>query len=507
MTTDLKTTDLLRKIPSVDELLRDASISALAATLPTELASAIVRKAVDELRAELLSGTGGAEESLQALPGNIEGRLRHLLSPSLGRVINASGTVLHTNLGRALLPKAALDALVLAGSGPLNLEFDLGQGGRGERDSVVEELVVALTSAEAACVVNNNAAAVLISLNTLAEGKEVVISRGELVEIGGSFRLPEIIEKSGCILKEVGTTNRTHPRDYSEAVTSDTAILFKAHTSNYKVTGFTSEVPLKQLVAIGRDNLIPVVEDLGSGSLVDLAAYGLIKEPIVSERIAAGVDIVTFSADKLLGGPQAGIIAGKKEFVDRIRRNPLKRALRVDKLTLSALEATLRLYLNPAGLGKALPTLDHLSRPLDALEVMAKKAVELLKGRLGSGYSVAAQRGDSIVGSGSLPGHTIPTWVIEITHDSMSSEKIFRLFLDATTPVLGRVSKDKFILDIRTIDRINLSLLFNPKESCLLIVFIISSDKVYICTSSELKTILSSFLLTALWGDFIVWLL
>ncbi|VAV82407.1 L-seryl-tRNA(Sec) selenium transferase [hydrothermal vent metagenome] len=445
--------DLLRKIPSVDELLRGGEISALAALLPTAVASGIVRKAVDELRAELLSG-GGGEESLNALAGTIEARFRSLLSPSLVRVVNASGTVLHTNLGRALLPQAALEALNLAATGPLNLEFDLGHGSRGERDSRAEELIVALTSAEAACVVNNNAAAVLIALNTLAEDKEVVISRGELVEIGGSFRLPEIIEKSGCVLKEVGTTNRTHPRDYSEAITEVTAILFKAHTSNYKVTGFTAEVPLKELVAIGHDSGLPVVEDLGSGSLVDLSVYGLKKEPVVGERIAAGVDVVTFSADKLLGGPQAGIIAGKKEFVDRIRRNPLKRALRVDKLTLSALEATLRLYLNPKGLAKALPTIRHLSRPLDELEVTATAAADLLKGRLGSGYSVLPRRGESIVGSGSLPGHTIPTWVLEITHGSTSPEKIFRLFLDGATPVLGRVSKDKFILDIRTIDRI-----------------------------------------------------
>ncbi|VAW37837.1 L-seryl-tRNA(Sec) selenium transferase [hydrothermal vent metagenome] len=444
--------DLLRKIPSVDELLRDGEISALAASLPAGVASGIVRRAVGELRDELLSG--GAEGALDALAGTVRGRLRRLMAPSLVRVVNASGTVLHTNLGRALLAQAATKALTLASSGPLNLEFDLGSGSRGERDSRVEELVVALTSAEAACVVNNNAAAVLIALNTLAEGREVVISRGELVEIGGSFRLPEIIEKSGCVLKEVGTTNRTHPRDYSEAIAAETAILFKAHTSNYKVTGFTAEVSLKELVAIAQDNGLPVVEDLGSGSLVDLSVYGLKKEPVVGERIAAGADIVTFSADKLLGGPQAGIIAGRKELVDRIRRNPLKRALRVDKLTLSALEATLRLYLKPKELAEALPTIRHLSRPLDELEATARAAAELLKGRLGPGYSVEPRRGESIVGSGSLPGHTIPTWVLEITHGSMSPEKIFRLFLDGATPVLGRVSKDKFILDIRTIDRV-----------------------------------------------------
>jgi L-seryl-tRNA(Ser) seleniumtransferase len=451
------TSEFLRKIPSVDELLRDKNISELAVALPTTVSAAVVRAAVEELRVGLLSiahGEGDGEGLLGELVGTIKGRLEMLLTPSLRRVINASGTVLHTNLGRAELPRAAIDAVVLAASGPLNLEFDLGRGSRGERDSPVEELIKVLTSAEAACVVNNNAAAVFITLNTLAEGKEVVISRGELVEIGGSFRLPEIIEKSGCVLKEVGTTNRTHPGDYSGGAGTDTALLFKAHTSNYKVTGFTSEVSLKELVAIGAQCELPVVEDLGSGSLVDLSVYGLKKEPIVSERIALGVDVVTFSGDKLLGGPQAGIIAGKKEFIDRIRRNPLKRALRVDKLTLSALEATLRLYLHPASLTETLPTIRYLSRPLDAIEFDARRAVGLLKERLGSGYKVESCPGESIVGSGSLPGVALATRVIEITHESMSPEKIFRLFLDGQCPVLGRVSKDKFILDLRTIDRV-----------------------------------------------------
>ncbi|MBI5344873.1 MAG: L-seryl-tRNA(Sec) selenium transferase, partial [Deltaproteobacteria bacterium] len=310
-----------------------------------------------------------------------------------------------------------------------------------------------LTRAEASCVVNNNAAAVLITLNTLAEGKEVIISRGELIEIGGSFRLPEIIKKSGCILREVGTTNRTHEKDYAGAVNANTALIFKAHRSNYTVSGFTSEVDLKGLVEIGRRHGLPVVEDLGSGALLDLAAWGLPYEPVVGERVEIGADVVTFSGDKLLGGPQAGLIAGKKQVIDRIKSNPLKRALRADKLTLAALEATLRLYLNPDKLGKKLPALKAMTRSLDDIEEAADKAASLLKNALGRDFTVAVLDTASQIGGGSLPGHDLPTKAVAITHKSIGPEKIYRMFLGNDTPIAGRVHKEMFLLDMRTVER------------------------------------------------------
>lgn len=443
-------TRLLRELPSVDELLRSAPLKEASALYSASAVTDSVRASIEAARSGIISGVvtaisfdGLVEASLAALRTTQCSRVR--------RVINASGTVLHTNIGRAVLSEEAVEAIRLA-SGNINLEFDLVSGERGERDSLVEDLIKRLTGAESATVVNNNAASVLLTLNSLAEGEEVVISRGELIEIGGSFRLPEIIKKSGCILKEVGTTNRTHPKDYSSAVTDKTALLFKAHTSNYTVVGFTAEVGLAELVDIGKKHGVPVVEDLGSGSLVDLTGYGLPKEPLVSGSIEAGADIVTFSGDKLLGGPQSGIIAGKKEFVDKIRKNPLKRALRADKLTLASLEATLRLYLNKDSLPARLPTLRHLTRPLAEIEAAANKALGLLKEKLGDGFEIRVEDGESVVGGGSLPGHNLATKVVSVTHKTENPGRIMKFFLDSTPSILGRINKERFLLDMRTVE-------------------------------------------------------
>jgi len=442
---------LLRELPSVDEVARDGRLKGALTAHSSAVVMDAARSAIDSMRRAIMDGTLKAV-SIDSVVDRTLAFLEGLTQASFKRIINASGTVLHTNIGRAVLPEEAIEALRSASVGNVNLEFDLLKGERGERDSHVEGLITRLTGAEAACVVNNNAAGVLIALNTLAEGKEVIISRGELIEIGGSFRLPEIIKKSGCILKEVGTTNRTHRADYTEAVTDATALILKAHTSNYKVKGFTTEVPLKGLVEIGIEKGIPVIEDLGSGSLVDLSVWGLPKEPLVSESIAAGVDVVTFSGDKLLGGPQAGIIAGKKAFIDRIRKNPLKRALRAGKLTLSALEAVLRLYLNKERLREAVPTLRHMTRGLSEIEEAAIQARGLIEAALGESFRVGVEAASSVIGGGALPDTELPTWAVSITSGKMSAEGISRIFLSADPAILGRINKDRFLLDLRTIE-------------------------------------------------------
>lgn len=449
---------LLRRLPSVDELLRSDALKEAYSSCSHAVIAEAARETISAIRAEINSN-GRSEVSLQEIIALTEGRINACLRPSVQRVINATGAVLHTNMGRAVLSRSAADAVALAARNHTNLELDIETGERGQRDNHVEGLLKRLTGAEAACVVNNNAAAVFITLNTLAAGKEVIISRGELVEIGGSFRLHEIIGKSGCVLKEVGAANRTHPHDYAQALTPQTALLFKAHKSNFTVAGFTAEVGLKELVAIGRASSLPgveplrVVEDLGSGSLVDLSAYGLPKEPVVGERLLAGADIVTFSGDKLLGGPQAGLICGKKELIKRINENPLKRVLRADKLTIAALEATLRLYLNKATLSETLPSLKYMTRTVDELDMAAQKAAALLKAALGDGFIVTVEDSESVIGGGSMPGHNLPAKVVAITHEEMSATRIYRMFLANDPPIAGRVNNDSFLLDMRTVER------------------------------------------------------
>jgi L-seryl-tRNA(Ser) seleniumtransferase len=445
--------NLLRELPSVDRLLKHPRSERLLSRFKREYVTQKCREMLDEIRGAIKERKSIKVEEFQeeSILTRVEQQMGSESEPTLIRVINATGTVLHTNLGRALLPQAAIEALCRVGSHPVNLEYDLSEGGRGKREEAIEKAILDLTGAEAATAVNNNAAAILLGLNTLADGKEVVVSRGELIEIGGSFRIPEIMAKSGATLKEVGSTNRTHPEDYEKAINKRTALLLKVHTSNYKIVGFSSEVELAQLAAIGKKHKIPVMEDLGSGALIDLAQYGLPKEPVVAERVALGADIVTFSGDKILGGPQAGLIVGKKVWVSRMNKNPLKRALRCGKLTLAALEATLKLYQQSTHITEAIPTLKAFTRPVEDIEEMGKQILPILRKTLGEGFSLSLEESSSQIGSGALPTEEIPTKVIAISHNCMGAERIAQKFRSANPPILGRIKEDRFLLDLRTI--------------------------------------------------------
>ncbi len=441
----------LASIPSIDRLLATSWAKELLAEHARAFVVGSVREACDAVRAELRAGRdpGPDLEARIALHARTAAERRTDSGPVA--VVNATGVVLHTNLGRALLPREAVEAVARAAASPTALEFDLESGKRGDRDSLVEERVVALTGAEAATVVNNNAAAVLLALNTLAEGREVVVSRGELIEIGGSFRIPEVLAKSGARLREVGTTNRTHKADYERAIGPETGALLKVHTSNYRVVGFTAEVTLEEMVTLARKHGVPVIEDLGSGALVDLSVFGLPKEPVVAERIAAGADVVTFSGDKLLGGPQAGILAGKKDAIARIKKNPLRRALRPDKMTLAALAAVLDLYRRAPDLAASLPTLRALTRPLAEMDAIGAAAVIRLREALGAGFAVDLDDAPAEIGSGALPTATLPSRVIAIRHADLGADEIAARFRAARPPILGRIRDGRFLLDLRTI--------------------------------------------------------
>ncbi|TMA13728.1 MAG: L-seryl-tRNA(Sec) selenium transferase [Deltaproteobacteria bacterium] len=445
--------NLLRELPSVDHLLHHPKSEPLLARLNRDYVTQQCREILDELRSAIRQGksVGAKELAEESILSQLETRIGLDREPKLIRVINATGTVLHTNLGRAVLPQPAIDALCRVGSSAVNLEYDLAQGERGRREEMIEKLLMNLTGAEAATVVNNNAAAVFLGLNTVANGKEVIVSRGELIEIGGSFRIPEIMAKSGAILREVGSTNRTHPEDYEEAVNENTALLLKVHTSNYKIIGFSSEVDLTQLVEIGKKHKIPVMEDLGSGALVDLSRYGLPKEPLAAERIALGADILTFSGDKILGGPQAGLVVGKGTWIKQMSKNPLHRALRCGKLTLAALEATLTLYQQSANIVEEIPTLKAFTRSLKEIEEMGERLLPALQTALGKEFRLSLEDSTSQIGSGALPTEEIPTKVIAIQHDGMRAERIAQRFRGANPPIIGRIKDNRFLLDLRTI--------------------------------------------------------
>ncbi|HEX9208474.1 MAG TPA: L-seryl-tRNA(Sec) selenium transferase [Steroidobacteraceae bacterium] len=447
-----RTTDL----PSVDRLLGLPALQPLLASHGRTLVTSALRAHLDELRRATLAGQlSRAALAEAAIVSALEAALAAASRPHLRPVFNLTGTVLHTNLGRAVLPEEAVRAVTGAMAAPVNLEFDLESGRRGDRDELVEDLLRELTGAEAATVVNNNAAAVLLMLSALARQREVVISRGELIEIGGSFRIPDIMRQAGAKLVEVGTTNRTHLADYEQAIGARTALVMKVHTSNFVVSGFTSSVTTAELAELGRARGIPVAVDLGSGSLVDLARWGLPQEPTVRETIAAGADLVAFSGDKLLGGPQAGLLAGRADLVGQLKRHPLKRALRVGKLTLAALEAVLALYRSPDLLGERLTTLRLLTRLPQAMQAQALRLLPIVQGAIGDAYVVTAEPLLSQIGSGALPVDRLPSHGLAIRRAAGRRGSLDRL--DAALralprPVIGRIADKALWLDLRCLE-------------------------------------------------------
>lgn len=442
----------LKMIPKVDRVLEWEEVRALIASQPRELVLKAVRNVLDGLRTAARAG-GLADDAFKekAVCAEVARELKQLIKPSLKRVINGSGIVIHTNLGRSILPESAREALNTIAFSYSNLEFDLEKGVRGSRYSHVEKLLCELTGAEGAIVVNNNAAAVLLALASMAAGREAVVSRGELVEIGGSFRIPEVMKLSGVTLKEVGTTNRTHPRDYSNAVNDQTALFLKVHCSNFAVMGFTAEVTAEEMVALGASAGVPVLADMGSGNLVDLSGRLPCPEPTVQDFVRAGVDVITFSGDKLLGGPQAGIIVGKKNFIEAMKKHQLLRALRMDKLTLASLEATLALYRDEMVALKEVPTLRMLTATLPELTARAKKISAQLKRRTPDAVTFRLSEGFSQAGGGTLPLLNLPTMLIEVAVEGLSPNDIELKLRSSDIPVIGRINKNAFLLDPRTL--------------------------------------------------------
>ncbi len=444
------------EIPSVDRLLNARTLQPLVVQHGRTRVTATLRLHLEGLRrAALAAGLQRADLAEEAIVAAAAAQLAAATRPSLRPVFNLSGTVLHTNLGRALLPDEAVRAVGSALSAPVNLEFDLQSGRRGERDTLVEKPLCELSGAQAALVVNNNAAAVLLMLSVLAQRREVLVSRGELIEIGGAFRLPDIMRRAGAKLVEVGTTNRTHLADYQQALSPRSALLMKVHTSNYAISGFTSSVSLAALVKLGRTRGVAVAVDLGSGSLVDLRRWGLPYEPTVREAIAAGADLVSVSGDKLLGGPQAGLIVGRADLIAKLRKDPLKRALRVSKLTLAALEAVLELYRAPELLAERLPTLRLLTRPAAQMQTQAERLRPLLQRSLGDAYEVTDAPMLSQIGSGALPVEQLPSHGLAIRAVKARRASLTRLqaWLRALPrPVIGRMADKALWLDLRCLE-------------------------------------------------------
>jgi L-seryl-tRNA(Ser) seleniumtransferase len=444
---------LLARLPKVDQLLARPELSALLDDLPRSVIKEAVRIQLERMREGILAGAALEDQALEigSVARAAAERARDLAKPSLRGLINATGVVVHTNLGRSLLAESALQRLLTLNRTYTNLEYNLEAGRRGSRYDHASGLLADLTGAEAAIVVNNNAAAVFLCLQTLAQGREVIVSRGQLVEIGGSFRIPDVMARSGAILKEVGATNKTHLHDYENAITSQTALLLKVHTSNFAVVGFHKEVPLEELRELADRYHLPVMEDLGSGTLMDFSRFGLAKEPTVQEAVAAGADIVTFSGDKLMGGPQAGIILGRKELVEAVRKNPVNRAMRIDKLTLAALEATLELYREPEKALELIPTLRMISTPYDELRSRAANLMRRLN-RLGlPKLKVATREGASRVGGGALPLAALLTRLLEITVEGMSATKLEAGLRAGDPPIICRLEDGQLLMDVRTL--------------------------------------------------------
>ncbi len=443
---------LLRLLPAVDRVLREDLLQSQLCCLPQEAVSRAVQQSIGDLRRELLQqGSVDKDRLTPSAVALVAWRLcQSLAEPSLRRVINATGTLLHTNLGRAPLADQALQAINDVAAGYSNLEFDLDRGVRGHRYSHVERLLCELTGAEAALVVNNNSGAVLLALSALGQGKEAIVSRGELVEIGGAFRIPDVMEAGGVKLREVGTSNRTHLRDYENAVTEETAILLKVHTSNYRIIGFTKDVPARDLLPLATEKNLILMEDLGSGLLIDLSRYGLEAEPTVPQVVQAGVDVISFSGDKLLGGPQAGLVVGKKRYLDKLRNHPLARALRIDKLTLAALEATLRLYLKPEVAKRELPVLRMFAADPEEQKERCERLAKILN-EADVCADLKLTEDISRVGGGAMPLTELPDWAIEIRPRKLSVATLGQRLRGLTPAVVGRSQDDALLINLRAV--------------------------------------------------------
>lgn len=445
---------LLRQLPKVDTLLEREDLAALAETMPRALVVDAVRESIEATRAAILAGEGDggvANTDPEAVAAAAVALAQSKARRSLRRVINATGIVVHTNLGRSALAEKAVEAVAEVARGYSTLEYDVDSGKRGSRHTHVEELICRLTGAEAAMAVNNNAAAVMLALAGLARGREAIVSRGQLVEIGGSFRVPDVMAESGATMIEVGTTNKTHLRDYETAITERTGLLLKVHTSNYRVVGFTEEVGLADLVALGRERGVAVMEDQGSGVLIDLREWGLPYEPTVAESVATGADVVTCSGDKLLGGPQAGMLAGRREVIAALKKHPLARAIRLDKMTLAALETTLRLYLDPETAKSEIPTLRMLSAPKSQMAERSARLADEIARTCGDCYLTGSTDDVSRAGGGALPMADIPTVCVAIAPQRMGVAELERRLRLGTPHVIARISDDRLLLDPRTL--------------------------------------------------------
>ena len=443
--------EALRRIPAIEQLLSHEPFLTMQEGYSRDLITEALRTVTAEIRGQILNENITKPPDESAYAALVRAELETLTAPALRSIVNATGTITHTNLGRSLLSVSASESLAQAAANYVNIEYDLDTGERGHRDRITEPLLKRLTGCEASTIVNNNAAAVLLALNTLARDKEVIVSRGELIEIGGAFRIPDVMEASGAILREVGTTNRTHLRDYKNAINENTALILKVHPSNYQVVGFASTPKMEELTELGHEHSIPTMEDLGSGSLIDLTRYGLPYEPVVRERIDAGVNVVTFSGDKLLGGSQAGIIVGQLDAIEKIRKNPLMRALRVGKLTIAALEATLRLYLNEKELTEKLPMLQRYTRSVPELREVAEKLANHLRQIFGDAIQVTVEESTAQIGSGSLPVDTLPSLAVSLHAPQISAETLAAHFRAQPIPVIGRVRDERLRFDVRTV--------------------------------------------------------
>ena len=457
-------TNAFKALPNTNFLLQSIELEEAVSTFGNTAVKLMIREELSLFRSKISDNNQFAidqilrDDFVEIFCGNVAKRLKNSSNTTLLPVINLTGTVVHTNLGRARLPKSAINAMTLVAGSASNLEYDLVSGKRGDRDSHLEKLLCEITGAESATIVNNNAAAVLLVLNTLASGSEVIISRGELVEIGGAFRIPDVMKSANCILKEVGTTNRTHLSDYESAIGTNTSVLMKVHTSNYEIKGFTNSIAELELGKLAHQRELHFVSDLGSGTLIDLTRYGLPREPTVRKNLEEGADIVTFSGDKLLGGPQAGLIVGKKELVERIKRNPLKRALRVDKITIAALIEVLKLYMDPDRLVSRLPLLADLVRPIGEIDHLAERLLPVFAEKLADVAEVSIEQCKSQIGSGALPLDLLESRALVLKPLAKKGEtdarlqKLAKSFRSLSTPIIGRLHDGRLIFDLRCLE-------------------------------------------------------